>query len=358
MVLQLKENAAVFSAFKSHTQQKEIHSLLVDENNKQRSFDQFRTEALKVDSKYNQQWLSAEFDLATRQARSAKQWQEYESKKDLYPNLQYIPSRSAHQRRAHMKYYNLIFSIDDPIWDTIMPPGDWECKCGTKQTRDDVTNNDGIEPLEPIPGIAGNSGKSGTIFSASHPYVVNSSKIEKDSIKKQLPTLKEGNVELLNIKVGKNNLSISSLADQSDVIKNIDYIVPFIKKLKSDFTINAHSTEKKVKNPEYFGLKIRGDRTEFKGENIKSYVSRGFRKLGIGKQLGSDKKCFLGYDFNKKLTAENVNDVANQLNSKMTDYRNKLPFILLKNGEKILKLDNHKLLNTNDIIRTIKRELL
>lgn len=358
MVLQLKQNIAVFSAFKSHSQQAEIHSLLVDENNKQRSFNDFRTEALKIDSKYNQQWLSAEYNLATRQARSAKQWQGFESKKDIYPNLQYMASRSAKQRDAHKQYYGKIFSIDDSIWDTIMPPNGWGCKCWVQQTRDDAPKYDGIEPLQPIPGIAGNSGKSGMIFTATHPYVSNSDKIDKEQIKQQLPILKAQNVELINVKVGKNTLSISTLADQSDLRDNIDFIAPFIKQLKKDFGIRGHITGKdlKVKNPEFNQSNLIGDMTKLGSKALNKYVDNSFDKLRKGGQL-RDQNCFLGLDFKGSLKSSNFDITIGQLYSKMERYKN-LKYVLLSNGDKILKFDNKKKLEVKTMFDTIKKGLL
>ena len=364
LVYELKNNVATFSAFKSHVQQSDYHNLLVDESGKQRSWASFRKEALKVDSTYNQQWLSAEYNLATRQARSAKQWNQFEAKKDIYPNLQYMPSRSAKQRDLHRQYYGRIFSIDDPIWNTIMPPNGWGCKCWVQQTRERVTDNSGIEPLLEVPGIAGNSGKTGTIFNASHPYVSKTGKTDKEAIRKQLNNLKELNKEFLSVKVGKNTLQISTLADRTDLNDNIEFITPFMLKYKEDFGIREHSKIKSIKNPEYSYSDYKGDLTKYEGQDIKNFASRGFRKCSKGKQLGDEKECFLAFDFIGEISDLNIYDVASQFNSKLNYYRTKedgrvrVNYILIKNGDKLSKIVNIEGLGTKAILQQMKKELL
>lgn len=359
LVYELKNNVATFSAFKSHVQQSEYQNLLVDETGKQRSWASFRKEALKVDATYNQQWLSAEFNLATRQARSAKQWNQFEAKKDIYPNLQYMPSRSAKQRDLHRQYYGRIFSIDDPIWNTIMPPNGWGCKCWVQQTRERVTDNSGIEPLQEIPGIAGNSGKTGTIFNASHPYVSKTGKTDKEAIRKQLQHLKEQNKEFLSVKVGKNTLQISTLADRTDLNDNIEFITPFMLKYKEDFGIREHIVGKgnTNKNPEFFQDKLLGDITNKKdSKTLKNYINNTFEKLKKGGQLRGD-DCFIGFDFKKELTIDNFEETIGQLYSKMDRYKN-LKFVLFKNGDKIMKYVNPKVLDKKDLFNETKKGLL
>ena len=361
LVYELKNNVATFSAFKSHVQQSEYQNLLLDETGKQRSWASFRKEALKVDATYNQQWLSAEFNLATRQARSAKQWNQFEAKKDIYPNLQYMPSRSAKQRDLHRQYYGRIFSIDDPIWNTIMPPNGWGCKCWVQQTRERVTDNSGIEPLQEIPGIAGNSGKTGTIFNASHPYVTKTGKTDKEAIRKQLNHLKEQNKEFLSVKVGKNTLQISTLAHQKDLGDNIEFIAPFMLKYKEDFGIREHIVIKgeSIKNPEFSQGNIIGDlatwmESKTAGEWISSvWDTKVSSKTG---QLKKQDEIFVAFDFAEKLNETNIVDMWRTLHGKL-NISKRTQFVLLRNGNKILKIENKKY-QYNEMLIKAKKELL
>lgn len=186
----LTNNVAVFAAFKNHQQAKELHSLLLDEEGKQRSFANFLKEAKKVDETYNQLWLESEFNYATRAARSAKQWKEFERTQDLYPNLEYMASRAGTPRESHKDFYGIVLPVSDPFWESMLPPNGWGCKCSVRKSRGDVTEGN-FEPVDQIPGIPGNAGKAKQLFDSKHPYVQNTTKTDKKSVQKQLKGLQE-----------------------------------------------------------------------------------------------------------------------------------------------------------------------
>lgn len=66
-------------------------------------------------------------------AYSAGQWSRIQQTKDFLPYLQYMRSVSEHPRLSHKKYYGLCRPVDDAIWQSIMPPNGWGCKCWVKQ---------------------------------------------------------------------------------------------------------------------------------------------------------------------------------------------------------------------------------
>lgn len=163
MLKQLQINTAVFSIFKSHALVKETAALLKDEAGNQRSKEDFKREALKMDNTYRVDYLDTEYDTAVRTARMASVWTKAQSTKNLYPNLAYLPSKAAHPRQAHEKYYGLVASIDDPIWNSIMPPNGWRCQCGVEPTDREVTDIPSDLP-EPEEGFRNNPGKTGQAF--------------------------------------------------------------------------------------------------------------------------------------------------------------------------------------------------
>ena len=69
----------------------------------------------------------------------AVNWKKFQETKNTYPNLEYTPSRAANPRDSHRVYWGKIWAIDDPIWDTIMPPSEWNCFCGVRPTNKPVT---------------------------------------------------------------------------------------------------------------------------------------------------------------------------------------------------------------------------
>lgn len=179
---------AVFSAFKSYREGQELKAALIDETGKVRSWSEFQKEYSKVDAKYNLQYLNAEYNLAQRQARAAEQWQDFERDKEVYPNLQFLASRSADPRDAHKEYYGLIKSINDPFWEWALPPLDWGCKCGVLQTRE-AASDEVKERVNPPQGIAGNAGKTGQVFTPGHEYVATVPKAKKEVVQDSFKAL-------------------------------------------------------------------------------------------------------------------------------------------------------------------------
>ena len=138
---QFKTNAAVFSAFKTHAQGKEIIAQLMDEKGELRSFDKFKKSVLgtSIKADYNLNWLKTEYNMAVRSARMAEKWKGFEAVKRLYPNLEFIESTAANRRPEHLQWVGTILPIEHPWWKTHTPPVDWGCECDIRNTDKDVT---------------------------------------------------------------------------------------------------------------------------------------------------------------------------------------------------------------------------
>lgn len=356
MVYQLKNNVAVFAAFKANHYASAMRSLLVDESGNKRTYSDFRKEAIKIDSKYNQLWLAAEYNLATRQARTAEQWQKFKRDQDIYPNLEYMPSRSPNPRDSHIKFYGLILPIDDPFWDTFLPPNGFNCKCWVRQSRADATN-ERIDAPESVPGIEGNPGKTGRVISASHPFITAVKKEDKKALKLVFSKYRSNLEDMIELKVGKNSTIISSNAFAGDLLQNIKFAQLVAKKYKSDIFINAHSEVSKIKNPEYSLKNIIGDLVSIKGTNLKRSISSGFSdKVGKDGQMRDLDKCWIAFDFGNKISNDNVKDVADQFYPKLQKYQN-VKFIILKIGDKMLEIKNSDKITNSEILLKIKAEL-
>lgn len=357
VVWHLKNNVAVFSAFKSNSFATAMHSLLVNDEGTKRSWPDFLKEAKKVDPKYNQLWLEAEYNLATKQARSAQQWQDYQRDKETYPNLEYIGSSAANPREAHKQYYGTIRPLDDPFWDTAMPPVGFGCACSTRQSRKEPTAK-AVKAPEPVAGIAGNAGKSRQIFSASSHYVSELSKEEKQNVRAQLNKLREKNQEVITMMVGKAAVTIHVNADPNDLKNNLAFATEVTRKYKKDFGINAHTHEPGKKNPEFTYRNIPGDRTEWKdAKDVNSYLKNSFRdKMRKDGQLQGYDKAFIGMDFMGKLTESNYFDMFRRLNGNLKNQK-KVQFVILKNGDKTLIIDRD-IPDFSTTLLQIKKELL
>lgn len=169
---ELEHNAAVFSAFKTHRQQRELHAMLFDKNGNKKSFDRFRRDTQKILKNYNVNWLQTEYETAVTRARFARDYREYARNKDLYPNLEWLPSTSANPREAHKPFYHTIHKIGDDFFNSHYPGSLWRCQCSVKSTNAPVTSIH--EESVTIPaqvGLDENPGISAKVFTDSHPFM-------------------------------------------------------------------------------------------------------------------------------------------------------------------------------------------
>lgn len=169
---ELKYNNGVFAAFKTHRQQNDLAAQLLDKDGNLKPFEQFKTDTQQILGEYNKNWLKTEYDTAVIRARMAARFKKFERDADLYPNLMWLESTSAHPREAHMELYGIIRPINDPFWLKYFPGMEWNCKCGITNTDEPVTDlpikMDEI-PDAP-PGLDENPVVKGEIYAKSHPY--------------------------------------------------------------------------------------------------------------------------------------------------------------------------------------------
>jgi len=165
---QLTHNAGVFAAFKNHQEQKELMSLLVDEEGKIRSFSKFKQAAGPIAEQYNKNWLTTEYNQALSSAEMAKKWNGFKEDSDLYPNLEYVAVMDTQTRSGHAALHGTVRPINDPFWDTHYPPIDWGCRCDVVQTDKAATS--ASDAVKPGKGFEANPGKSGKLFSDTAGY--------------------------------------------------------------------------------------------------------------------------------------------------------------------------------------------
>ena len=172
MLNELQYNVGVFAAFKNHDQITELVKILKGKDGNLRTWEAFKTEALKLDEKYNLQWLKVEYNQAVTSARAARRWQDFERTKNLYPNLQYIAIQDDRTRPLHKKWHGIILPIGHKFWNTHYTPNDYGCRCTVRRTDKPVDakgyNVDDMPNLPPQ--FNQNIGKTGKVFSEDHPY--------------------------------------------------------------------------------------------------------------------------------------------------------------------------------------------
>ena len=356
---ELLTNIAVFSAFKSYRMYGDLQTSMIDSNGNKLPFNEFRKKAQEIDASYNEEWLRAEYNLAIKQASSAKQWQSFQRNKDMYPNLKYMPSLSADPREVHRKYYGVIKPIDDAFWNNMMPPNGWGCKCWVSQTDEKPTQLE-VEGLAPIPGVEGNAGKTRRIFPPNHPYVTSMDAATKTMLAALFLKLWNSSEEdvYINIEINKGTLKVHPLTDVADFDDNMDYAVPMVGILGGELKLLKHSYQDGIKNPEFEYNNIIGDRTKIDVAkyDCAKYISNSFKsKYGKNSQLRDYEKSFLAVDFDGKFSAAQYFDCCKRINGEFKQ-KSKCEFLILKNNNAFAVIKRTD--NFEEIMVKIKKGLL
>lgn len=168
----MRENVFVFSGFKNEKYLREASKLLLGADGNPLPFSEFKDKIVALDSTYNLQYLSAEYDHAIASSQMASKWLTFQDLQPDFPNLIYNTAGDQRVRPTHEALNGVVQPIDSPFWDTNYPPNGWGCRCDA-----DATDQEATTPPSG-PGrkqnsqdmFAGNVGKDGVIFPPNHPY--------------------------------------------------------------------------------------------------------------------------------------------------------------------------------------------
>lgn len=69
------------------------------------------------------------FDVNTRMAGAAGQWERVQRTKASHPYLRYITKRDGRVRELHRRWDRLTLPVDDAFWEAHLPPNGWRCRC-------------------------------------------------------------------------------------------------------------------------------------------------------------------------------------------------------------------------------------
>lgn len=171
---ELVTNVYTFGAAKTFQQTSELSSLLVDDEGKVRSSQEFNELARKTYDNWNDNWGRTEYTTAVGQANNASKWAEIERQKDVLPSLRYDAVLDPNTSEICAPLDGIVAPVDDAIWDKIAPLNHFNCRCVLLQVDEETTNGnskvvDGVtDEMQDM--FINNSGKTGTIFTKDHPY--------------------------------------------------------------------------------------------------------------------------------------------------------------------------------------------
>ena len=174
----IRHSNEVFSAFKVHAMATKMAERLIGEDGKLRSYEEWRKAVAPIASHHVGSWLRTEYDTAVIRAHQAADWREFEHNKDIFPNLEWMPTTSPSPEAGHAAFWGkpVILPVDDPFWQEHRPGDRWNCKCSLEPTDTTVQRLDDEELAEAAKpehraqrGLEGDPARKGLITD-KHPY--------------------------------------------------------------------------------------------------------------------------------------------------------------------------------------------
>lgn len=169
----LEQNIYKFSAAKSLAELEEFRAMMLNSDGTITDFITFRNRVAQAGYKFNETYLKTEYDTAYQSALMAHKWQVLSSTSDY---LEYTTAHDDRVRPEHAALDGLTLPVNSPVWNTIWPPVDWNCRCTVVPgVADNIKYTDAqagrlgdfIEPY-----FRNNSGKTKTIYKDDHPYFI------------------------------------------------------------------------------------------------------------------------------------------------------------------------------------------
>ena len=124
----LEKDAFIFSGLKTHAQLTEARSYLKDDNGHIMPFSKFQEKVLKLNERYNQHYLEAEYQFAVHSAQSAANWANLQEDTSRYW-LEYRTAGDEKVRAQHQALNGICLPKDDDFWTEYYPPNGWRCRC-------------------------------------------------------------------------------------------------------------------------------------------------------------------------------------------------------------------------------------
>ena len=174
----IRHSNEVFSAFKVHAMATKMAERLIGEDGKLRSYEEWRKAVAPIASHHVGSWLRTEYDTAVIRAHQAADWREFEHNKDIFPNLEWMPTTSPSPEAGHAAFWGkpVILPVDDPFWKEHRPGDRWNCKCSLEPTDTTVQRLNDDEMAEATKpehraqrGLEGDPARKGLITD-KHPY--------------------------------------------------------------------------------------------------------------------------------------------------------------------------------------------
>ncbi len=168
---ELRTNVYMFSAAKCYTELKVMSGLLVDDD-KVRSFREFKKAAMHTFDIYNVDYLKSEYNTALASGEMAIKWQDVERNKDILPLLQY-QTKGGEVCPICKPLDGVVLPATSAFWKTRYPPNHFNCYCiVTQHEEDELPITKDVPDTLPLmqDTFKMNVGRDKYIFAPDHPY--------------------------------------------------------------------------------------------------------------------------------------------------------------------------------------------
>ena len=178
----LRENAFIFSGFKTHAELEQVAQLITDENGNIRPLNEFLNDVKQLNQDYNHRYLRTEYNQAVQAAQMASKWADFERDKEFI-NLQYRTANDERVRASHRVLHGVTLPVDDKFWEQYTPPNGWGCRCTVvavpkddpdfpvRDAQGSTINGKEVFPTPAYEIFKTNTAKAKKVFPDKHPYL-------------------------------------------------------------------------------------------------------------------------------------------------------------------------------------------
>ena len=134
-IASLEANIFRFSAAKSLVQVQILNQLFREST----GWHDFKSKADRLANTFQKAWMQTEYHTAISVGESAAQYHRLRSQAEIFPFWKYVTVADGRVRPQHAALHGLVLPFNDPKWNSIYPPNDWNCRCRVEPlTRGDV----------------------------------------------------------------------------------------------------------------------------------------------------------------------------------------------------------------------------